>query len=499
MATANDVLDIARAEIGYRALDDPERGSKYGRWMAERTGEDWLAGPSTSIWWCCMYVSWVLDRAGQECRGFPSYNTDLVIGGKPPFVLVEDMRPGDIVIWDWDGNGATDHIGFVESYENGRLTTIEGNYRNSVARVDRTSSMGLISCVIRPPYGEAPKQETQRRWDISKGVDVFNGNGDAGFRGDETDAGFVICKASQGTYFRDSYAAGFAERVLASGKLLGFYHYAGTKDAEAEADFFVGCVKDTWHLADATLWLDYEGKALANGPAWCERFMSRVDKLTGKTCGFYTYQSVLVSQDFAASAHRPLWVAQYKGTHNEGPITGWQDDPWTVGVFGAWGGTCAIHQYTGRGRVAGFADYLDLDRGYFTLEQWESWGGSGSKPEPEPVPAKESLEVDGYWGKATTAALQRALGVEDDGCIIHQWPTNAQPAYTTGWGYDRTGIGSATISALQRKLGAYEDGLIGPNTVKALQTYLGTEVDGELWEASPCVMEMQRRLNVGTF
>ena len=84
MATANDVLDIARGEIGYKALEDPEPGSKYGRWMAEVTGEDWLAGPSTSIWWCCMYASWVLDRAGQECRGFPSYNTDIVLGGRPP-------------------------------------------------------------------------------------------------------------------------------------------------------------------------------------------------------------------------------------------------------------------------------------------------------------------------------------------------------------------------------------------------------------------------------
>ena len=492
MATVNEVLDIARSQIGYAALDDPEPGSKYGRWLAAKTGESWLAGPSTSIWWCCMFVSWVLDKAGQKCTGFPSYNTDLVLAAYPLRVPKSDMRPGDIVIWDWDGNGATDHIGFVESYADGRLTTIEGNYHNTVARVDRTSSFRLISAVIRPPYDEAPS--VPKTWDISKGIDVYNGTGEAGFRGDETDAGFVVVKASQGTWFRDSYAKGFADRAVAAGKLLGFYHFAENRDAEKEAEFFVSCCKDTGHLAEATLWLDYEARALGNGAQWCERFMRRVDELTGKTCGIYTSQGVTVSQDFTASVHRPLWVAQYKGTHEEGPITDWQDKPWTVGVFGAWGGRCAIHQYTGRGRVAGFADYLDLNRGYFTAEQWAAWA-TGTEIEPD----AGSLEVDGYWGKATTAALQKALGVTADGYIHHQWPTNAQPAFTTGWGYDRSGEGSETVHALQTKLGVHADGLIGPQTIRALQSAMGTVADGELWEASPCVKEMQRRLNDGTF
>lgn len=49
MATAEDVMRVAFGELGYYAPDDPERGSKYGRWMAEITGEDWLAGPSSEI------------------------------------------------------------------------------------------------------------------------------------------------------------------------------------------------------------------------------------------------------------------------------------------------------------------------------------------------------------------------------------------------------------------------------------------------------------------
>lgn len=155
MATVNDVLNIARGEIGYSAYDDPEQGSKYGRWLANKWGQAWLAGPSTSNWWCCMYVSWVLDQAGQPCVGFPSYNTDLVLSDRPPRVNAKDARPGDIIIWNWDGDGATDHIGIVEHHEPGAygtLITIEGNYRNSVARVDRSGTWSLVSAVIRPQY-----------------------------------------------------------------------------------------------------------------------------------------------------------------------------------------------------------------------------------------------------------------------------------------------------------------------------------------------------------
>lgn len=164
MATAEDVLNVARAELGYYAPDDPEAGSKYGRWMADVTGESWLRGPSRDVWWCTMFVSWCLDQAGVECEGFPSYNTDNTISRVPASMVVSkyDLRPGDIVIWDWDGNTATDHIGFVEeaSY-NGWLTlkTIEGNVFNAVKRMDRSSIPQCIACCIRPPYEETAPQQ----------------------------------------------------------------------------------------------------------------------------------------------------------------------------------------------------------------------------------------------------------------------------------------------------------------------------------------------------
>ena len=153
MATAEDVMRVAFGELGYYAPDDPERGSKYGRWMAEITGEDWLAGPSSEIWWCCMFTSWVLDRAGVYMKGFPSQNTDLALNGGARQYSVNkyNVQRGDVVIFNWNWDSYTDHIGFATgSYDGYGFPTIEGNVGNAVQEKYRT--LGNVAYVLRPPF-----------------------------------------------------------------------------------------------------------------------------------------------------------------------------------------------------------------------------------------------------------------------------------------------------------------------------------------------------------
>lgn len=156
MATRETVLHNAASQIGYYAPNDPEPGSRYARWLADVTGEDWLRGSSTEIAWCCCFVSWVLAVSDQDCTGFPSYNTDLVLGKNPPLVSKSECMPGDIIIWDWDGDGLTDHIGFVNYCDkDGYIQTIEGNHGNYVTTVDRSNYWGCVAAIIRPPYDNA--------------------------------------------------------------------------------------------------------------------------------------------------------------------------------------------------------------------------------------------------------------------------------------------------------------------------------------------------------
>ena len=44
-------------------------------------------------------------------------------------------QAGDIIFWDWNGNGIGDHVGIVEKVQNGRVYAIEGNANDRVQRL----------------------------------------------------------------------------------------------------------------------------------------------------------------------------------------------------------------------------------------------------------------------------------------------------------------------------------------------------------------------------
>lgn len=122
---------------------------------------------------------------------------------------------------------------------------------------------------------------------------------------------------------------------------------------------------------------------------------------------------------------------------------------------------------------------------------------------PAPYTPEGGIAVDGWWGPATTRALQSYLGTPVDGIISNQFleyrsenPGLCDSSFE--WN-DRGRGGSACIKALQRKIGVTDDGYIGPNTIRALQRYLGTYVDGCISGPSACVRALQTALNNNSF
>ena len=80
--------------------------------------------------WCDIFVTTVFQQAGlsdligRECgvqRHIGIMEKKGIWQGKT------QPKVGDIVTFDWDGGGWADHIGIVESVNNGVITTIEGN------------------------------------------------------------------------------------------------------------------------------------------------------------------------------------------------------------------------------------------------------------------------------------------------------------------------------------------------------------------------------------
>ena len=154
MATASDVLRIAAAEIG------KTDGTKYGKWYQRTTGAATWYG-AIGVPWCAMFASWVFAQAGARCAGLPE--------GYCPNILAKaiaadacraarNAQPGDVVLFDWDGNRNPDHVGIVERNFGSYLQTIEGNVSGRVMR--RTRAYGVVRCCVRPQLDEEPAPET---------------------------------------------------------------------------------------------------------------------------------------------------------------------------------------------------------------------------------------------------------------------------------------------------------------------------------------------------
>lgn len=116
--------------------------------------------------------------------------------------------------------------------------------------------------------------------------------------------------------------------------------------------------------------------------------------------------------------------------------------------------------------------------------------------------SSNKIDVDGYWGPATTRALQKALGTPVDGIVSGQVSADLKKVNRGGLSsssWKTSAGGSTMVRALQKKLGVTVDGYFGPKTCKALQKYLGTYVDGYVDGPSSMVKALQKKLNSGKF
>ena len=152
MATAKEILAVARGELGYKESPAGSNRTKYGAWFG-------LNGQP----WCMLFIQWVFTQAGAEsllaartasCGAFmraAKAAGQWVTGG---------YQPGDIVIMDFPGNKAkTDHCGIVVTLLTDGVRTIEGNTgvgndSNGGEVMERTRPLSAIIGAYRPHYAE---------------------------------------------------------------------------------------------------------------------------------------------------------------------------------------------------------------------------------------------------------------------------------------------------------------------------------------------------------
>jgi len=114
--------EIAEKEIGYTEYPADTNKTKYGKWF----GLDGVA-------WCGMFVSWVFSKAGTPLpnigftKGFAGCQTAVAYFKKKNLVTDSPVE-GDIVFFDWNGDGRYDHTGiFIQWNTDGTFVSIEGN------------------------------------------------------------------------------------------------------------------------------------------------------------------------------------------------------------------------------------------------------------------------------------------------------------------------------------------------------------------------------------
>jgi lysozyme len=202
------------------------------------------------------------------------------------------------------------------------------------------------------------------------GVDVSNNNG--GIDWDAVSASgvqFAICKATQGTTFRDGFFADNMAEMKRLGLVRGAYHFARPSEnsAEDEADFFVSVVQATLEPGDlVALDMEDENVPVGNdvGP-WTLTWLRRVENALGYKPLVYTFPNYVPTRslDEAELADYPLWWASYDVPPRDAPA------PW---------GERAILQFTATGRVPGISGNVDLDSFDGTREDLLALGKPGA-------------------------------------------------------------------------------------------------------------------------
>ncbi|HEY1088416.1 MAG TPA: peptidoglycan-binding protein [Archangium sp.] len=133
------IVDIARGELGTL-----ESGNNRG--AALKYPQHFGRGAEA---WCADFTSYVLQKAGLDMNDpyTPSVVNQLKRDGN--WKGKSNPQPGDLVLFDWDGDREADHIGIVERVNpDGTIATIEGNTENPQTGQEgvwrRTRTMGTI-------------------------------------------------------------------------------------------------------------------------------------------------------------------------------------------------------------------------------------------------------------------------------------------------------------------------------------------------------------------
>lgn len=136
------IVQSALAEVGQVG------GQPYWSWY----------GFNGRVEWCACFVSWNAEQCGYIASGtIPKFSycpTGTNWFKDRGLWQNRNYEPsaGDIIFFDWGGDGTSDHVGIVEKCEGGRIYTVEGNSGDEVKQNSYPVGYSLIYGFGVPAY-----------------------------------------------------------------------------------------------------------------------------------------------------------------------------------------------------------------------------------------------------------------------------------------------------------------------------------------------------------
>lgn len=178
-ATPGMALDAARSQLG--VTDGPGRDTGYLAWLRGETGRP---DPAEARW-AAAFCAWTLAAAGADPddTGRYAHCTPWMEWFRARGRLAHTPVAGALVFYDWDEDGAPEHMGIVEARrDDGRLITIEGDTDPDDGRGVRVARMvravrGVAGYGL-PFYGPAHayRAEKARTARLEHELDRITGN-----------------------------------------------------------------------------------------------------------------------------------------------------------------------------------------------------------------------------------------------------------------------------------------------------------------------------------
>ena len=194
--TAEEVLAIARGELGVKESPANSNRVKYNTWYYGRE----VSGAAYP--WCMAFVQWVFAQVGVKLPLRTASCGALMNAAKKAGQWVtKDCRPGDVVIYDFPGGAATDHCGIIEKVSLTGVTAIEGNTSQAGSQSNggmvcrKTRPYSQIVGVVRPNYQKedkrmdnnpSPAHKEGVEWAVKNGILTGDAAGDLKLTGPVT-------------------------------------------------------------------------------------------------------------------------------------------------------------------------------------------------------------------------------------------------------------------------------------------------------------------------